>query len=248
MPGGVGGVPSAMMGPYPDCWTSPGRSGPTVPVGHCKYIRMDQPRELRWAGPMGALKPAGWRVRRIGGRRLANAADVQASRCRGPVFGPLAGEAKVCSAHRGERRCGGLVGQQVQLNYGFGGVGARVHRCAVARQRRHAPSQHDHRLAAGAAPGRAGRWGSHGGQRRGAQVQQLQQSDGAGAVGVQEAEVARSAQALGQHMLQQQPEEVFAGQVRRAILSVLESRYWNVTRPSASQRRMSDSAITPRYR
>ena len=43
-------------------------------------------------------------------------------------------------------------------------------------------------------------------------MQHLQQRDGAGAVGVQEAEVARASQALGQEVLQHQPKEIGAGQ------------------------------------
>ena len=43
-------------------------------------------------------------------------------------------------------------------------------------------------------------------------MQHLQQPDGAGAVGVQEAEVARAPQTLGQDVLQHQPKEIGAGQ------------------------------------
>ena len=62
-------------------------------------------------------------------------------------------------------------------------------------QRRQSPAQHLHRLAAGAAPSGSQRrcWGGCSGgcrSRRRPQVQHLQQPDGAGAVGVQEAEVA----------------------------------------------------------
>ena len=88
-----------------------------------------------------------------------------------------------------------------------------IHHLTVARafrlQRWHAPDHHVHRLAADTPPGRTrchrlGRHGPH--------VQHLQQPDGARAVVMQEAEVARPAQALGQHVLNHKPQEVGAGQ------------------------------------
>ena len=74
-------------------------------------------------------------------------------------------------------------------------------------QRRQTSAQHAHRFAAGAAPGGSQRrcWGGCCGgcrSRRRPQVQHLNQPDGAGAVGVQGAEVAQAPQAFGQDALE----------------------------------------------
>ena len=63
-------------------------------------------------------------------------------------------------------------------------------------------------------------------------------------VGMQKAEIARTTEPLGQHMLQQQPREVGTHTVRRSIRAVLTLRKRNVTWPSW-QATMPFSWMTP---
>jgi len=146
-------------------------------------------------------------------------ADIQASRSKGPLGAPLLAMAVLCSVHGLGLLRDGLVGPivylVVHLDLGTGdwrGAGRVLIEPAVGLQSRHAPPHHMHGLATGASPGWARQCRCAIGGSRGAQVQHLQQADGASAVGVQEAEVARAPQTLGQDVLQHQPQEVGAGQ------------------------------------